>query len=96
MDWVVFGVQWLHILFGILWFGNTLVVALIIIPAITRLPILAQREIGSLLGERATRVFDVVVPAVILLGFVRGTFLARSRGSTMCLAPPTESRGSSR
>lgn len=80
MDWVVFGAQWLHILLGILWFGNSLVVAVIIIPAINRLPILAQREIGALLGERATRVFDVVAPAVILLGFVRGTFLGQIKG----------------
>lgn len=75
MNWVVFGAQWLHILLGILWFGNSLVIAAIVIPAINRLPILTQREIGALLGERATRVFDVVVPAVIVLGFVRGTFL---------------------
>ena len=53
MAWVVFGVQWLHILLDILWFGHSLVIAAIVIPAINRLPILAQREIGALLGERA-------------------------------------------
>jgi uncharacterized membrane protein len=75
MDWVVFGVQWLHVLLGILWFGNALVLDVIIIPAINRLPIVAQREVASLIGSRATPIFHVVVPLVIALGFIRGTFL---------------------
>ena len=75
MDWIVFGAQWLHILLGILWFGSSLTLAAIIIPAINRLPILAQREIGAHIGEQAKRVFDVVGPSVIVLGFVRGTLL---------------------
>lgn len=75
MDWVVFGAQWLHILLGILWFGNPLVLAAIIIPALNRLPITAQREIGGHLGERSERAFLVVAPAVIILGIIRGTLL---------------------
>ena len=75
MDWVVFGAQWLHILLGILWFGNSLTLAMITIPAINRLPILAQREIGSDLNSQAQRVFEIVAPSVIVLGFIRGTFL---------------------
>jgi hypothetical protein len=34
-----------------------------------------QREVGAQYGEQATRVFDVLVPAVIVLGVIRGTFL---------------------
>jgi uncharacterized membrane protein len=75
MDWVVFGAQWLHILLGILWFGNSLALATVTIPAINRLPILAQREIGSRLGVQSQRVFDIVGPSVVVLGIVRGTFL---------------------
>ena len=75
MDWIVFGAQWLHILLAILWFGNSLVLAAIIIPAINRLPILAQREVGAHIGERALRVIDVVAPAVVVLGVMRGTLL---------------------
>jgi len=75
MDWVVFGAQWLHILLGILWFGNSLALAAITIPAINRLPLLAQREIGSHLNFQGQRVFQVVAPLVIVLGFIRGTFL---------------------
>ena len=75
MDWVVVGAQWLHVLLGILWFGNSLVVAAILIPSLNRLPIPMQREVGSRYGEQATRLFDVLVPVLIILGVVRGTLL---------------------
>jgi uncharacterized membrane protein len=75
MDWVVVGAQWLHVLLGIIWFGNSLVVAAILIPSLNPLPILTQREVGSRYGERATHLFNVLVPAVIILGVVRGTLL---------------------
>lgn len=75
MDWVVVPVQWLHVLLGILWFGNALVLDVIVIPAINRLPIVAQREVASLIGSRATPIFHVVVPLIIVLGVVRGTLL---------------------
>ena len=39
------------------------------------LPITIQREVGSSYGERATRLFDVLVPVLIILGVVRGTLL---------------------
>lgn len=80
----------MHILLGILWFGNSLVLAAIIIPAINRLPILAQREIGAHIGDQAQRVIEIVAPAVIVLGFVRGTLLGRSRIWMRCWAPPTD------
>ena len=75
MDWVVVVVQWVHVLLGILWFGNALVLDLIVIPAINRLPIVTQREMASYLGSRSTPIFHVVVPLIILLGFIRGTLL---------------------
>lgn len=75
MDWVAVGAQWLHILLGIIWFGNSLVVATILIPSLNPLPIPMQREVGARYGDRATRVFDVIVPVLILLGVIRGTLL---------------------
>ena len=75
MDWIVFGAQWLHILAGILWFGNSLIITLIVIPALSRVPIPIQRQVGAYVGEQADRVLDVAGPAVIVLGFVRGTLL---------------------
>ncbi len=80
MDWVVVGAQWLHVLLGIIWFGNSLVVAAILIPSLSRLPIPMQRQVGAQYGEQATSVFDVLVPAVIVLGVIRGTLLGPIKG----------------
>jgi uncharacterized membrane protein len=77
MNWLTFGVQWVHVLLGILWFGYSLSLAVIIIPAINRLAVSRQREIGQYLGERGEAVIDVVGPAVIVLGFIRGTLLGQ-------------------
>ena len=75
MDWVLVVVQWSHVLLGILWFGTALVLDVIVIPAINRLPIVTQREVSSYIGMRATPIFHVVVPAIVVLGIVRGTVL---------------------
>ena len=75
MDWTVIGVQWLHVVLGILWFGNALTLDVIVFPALNRMPIVTQRQIGSYIGSRATPIFHVVVPLIIGLGFIRGTFL---------------------
>ena len=75
MDWLVFAAQWLHVLLAILWFGNSLSLATVTIPALGRLPLVRQQEVGAVLGQRGLRVFDIVAPAVILLGVVRGTVL---------------------
>ena len=75
MDWLVVGVQWAHVLLGILWFGTVLSLDAIVIPAINRLPIITQRQISSHIAARATPIFKVAVPVIIVLGFVRGTFL---------------------
>jgi uncharacterized membrane protein len=73
VDWLQFVVQWLHVLLGIFWFGSALYVDVILIPAINHLSLEKQREIGAALGVRGTAVFRVVVPILILLGFLRGT-----------------------
>ena len=75
MDWLVVIVQWLHVLLGIMWFGNALVVATILIPTLNRFPVSLQRQVGGPYGERASRLFDFIIPAVIFLGIVRGTLL---------------------
>jgi uncharacterized membrane protein len=79
MDWVVVGVQWMHVLLGILWFGTVLSLDVIVIPAINRLPIVAQRDVSSAIAARATPLFHVVVPTIIILGMIRGTLLGPIR-----------------
>src|SRR5215213_3233326 len=73
MDWIAFAVQWLHVVLGIFWFGTTLTMDFIVIPAISRLPIVGQREIASHIGSRASPIFRIVVPAIVVLGVIRGT-----------------------
>jgi uncharacterized membrane protein len=79
VDWLVFAVQWLHILFAILWFGNSLTLATITIPALNRLPLITQQQIGAELGKQGVRVIDFVAPTVIVLGLLRGTVFGQIR-----------------
>jgi len=73
VDWPVFIVQWLHVFFGIFWFGAVLYGDFVLIPAIQTLSLPKQREFGSAVGARAVRVIVPVSGLVILLGIVRGT-----------------------
>jgi uncharacterized membrane protein len=79
MEWLTVVVQWTHVLLGVLWFGNALALDVIVVPAVNRWPIVAQREIASQIGARATPIFKVVVPAIVVLGIVRGTVLGPIR-----------------
>jgi hypothetical protein len=73
MNWGQFVIQWLHVGLGVLWFGTVLYNATILIPAISRLSLPRQREIGQAIGEQGFKVIRPVAGAVILLGFLRGT-----------------------
>ncbi|MCA1570375.1 MAG: hypothetical protein LC798_08685 [Chloroflexi bacterium] len=75
MNWLTFTVQWLHVLLGIVWFGYSLALAIFVIPAVSRLSIATQRQIGAVLGERAKPIIDVVAPSILVLGIIRGTLL---------------------
>ena len=74
MNWGQFIIQWLHVGLGVLWFGTVLYNATILIPAISRLSLPRQREIGRAIGEQGFKVIRPVAGAVILLGIIRGTF----------------------
>jgi hypothetical protein len=75
LDWVTFAAQWLHVFLGIVWFGYSLALAIFFIPAISHLPITTQREIGASLTKRAVPIIDVIAPAILILGVIRGTLL---------------------
>ena len=80
MNWAQFVVQWLHVLLGIVWFGTVLYNAVILIPAISRLPLASQRQIGRAIGEQGFKVIRPVSAAVILLGILRGTVFGPIKG----------------
>lgn len=73
MDWGVFVVQWLHVALGVFWFGNSLVLDFLIIPALSKLPMVTQRQVGAEIGKRSSPIFRVLVPVLVLLGIIRGT-----------------------
>jgi uncharacterized membrane protein len=68
-------VSWLHVLLGILWFGSTLYINLILIPAVLPLPREKQQEISAQVSPLTHRVLQPAAILTILLGVIRGTFL---------------------
>ena len=75
MDWLLFAVQWLHVLLGITWFGYAISMYFLVSPAIVAMPEDQQRTLFGNLGAIGTRVFPFVGISVLVLGFIRGTFL---------------------
>jgi uncharacterized membrane protein len=73
VDWVLFVVQWLHVLAGITWFGAVLYSDFVVIPAILTLSPREQRSVGGAIGAQAVKVIPGVAIAVIVLGILRGT-----------------------
>jgi uncharacterized membrane protein len=73
MDWPTFVIQWLHVLLGIFWFGASLTANLILVPALSPLPLAEQQRFGGAYGTVANRVLPPVAYAVVILGVIRGT-----------------------
>jgi uncharacterized membrane protein len=73
VDWPLFVIQWLHVLFGITWFGAVIYNDFILIPAFLKLPVDQQRSAGAAVGEQGTKVIIGAASAVIVLGILRGT-----------------------
>jgi uncharacterized membrane protein len=77
--WGLIVIQWLHVLLGIFWFGSTLYLDFVVIPAVMTLPLEQQRSVSKPLTMFSER---VIIPAgilVILLGLVRGTIFGPVR-----------------
>jgi uncharacterized membrane protein len=79
VDWLMFAAQWLHVLLGITWFGAAITGNLILIPALMKLPLDRQREVGGHYGEQASKVLTIAAMGVILLGILRGTVFGSIR-----------------
>jgi uncharacterized membrane protein len=77
VNWLTFGVQWLHVLLGIVWFGYAISIYFLIAPALAELPEGQGRITNSRLGEIGRRVFPIVALLVLLLGILRGTVFGR-------------------
>lgn len=79
MDWTTAIAQWLHVFFGIFWFGGTLYATFVVLPAMAHLPAIDARAMSVQLQRQISRVIPAVATATILLGFVRGTLLGPIR-----------------
>jgi len=76
MLWLQIVVTWLHVLFGIFWFGGTLYATFVLGPAVMRLPGQSQLALfRSLMNRQAPLVFEMAGGFTILLGIIRGTLL---------------------
>ncbi len=56
MEYAVFAVQWLHVFLGIFWFGSTLYLNFVVIPAILKLPPEQGVAASKSISERSPRV----------------------------------------
>ena len=70
--WGLITIQWLHVFSGIFWFGSTLYLDVVVIPAVMTLPLEQQRTISKPLTRFSERVIIPTGILVILLGFLRG------------------------
>ena len=73
-------VQWIHVLAGILWFGGTVLVNVLVFPTITVLPPEQQRRYGRAISPKFKRYFSIVAGTVMLFGIIRGTLLGPIKG----------------
>jgi uncharacterized membrane protein len=70
--WSLIVIQWLHVLLGIFWFGSTLYLDFVVIPAVMTLPLDQQRTVSKPLTVFSDRVLIPSAILVIVLGLVRG------------------------
>lgn len=72
MDWLEFGVQWLHVIFAVFWFGSTMYLHFVLLPTMQRIPPASARDIGRAIVPRMAMAMRIAGAAVIALGVVRG------------------------
>jgi uncharacterized membrane protein len=72
MDWLEFGVQWLHVAFAIFWFGGTMLLDFVVLPTLHRVPPGSARDVGRTLAPRVAMLMRVAAIVVITLGIIRG------------------------
>ena len=70
--WGLIVFQWLHVFLGIFWFGSTLYLDFVVIPAVMTLPLEQQRTVSKPLTIFSDRVLIPAAILVIVLGLVRG------------------------
>jgi len=75
--WSVIISHWLHVVGGIFWFGSVLYRNIILLPVVTELPLVNQRQVGKAVKDRANAIILPVSFLVIGLGILRGTIFGQ-------------------
>lgn len=83
MDILQIVVHWIHVLAGIIWFGGTLVVNLLVTPALNVLPPDQQRRLGRQLAGSLRRYYSAAAGVAMLFGILRGTLFGPIKGPDM-------------
>ena len=73
MDWIQFGVQWLHVIFAVFWFGGTMYLDFVLMPTLQKAPPASARDVGRALVPRMSMFMRVAALVVIVVGLLRGT-----------------------
>jgi hypothetical protein len=73
VDWIQFGVQWLHVIFAVFWFGGQMFLDFVVMPTLRTVPPLVGRDVGRALVPRVGRYMRIAGGLVIVLGLLRGT-----------------------
>jgi hypothetical protein len=73
LDRLIYILQWLHVIFGLFWYGSQLYLDLSIKPALAKLPPGSAAIMGSALGTgTARRITVITATGTVLLGALRG------------------------
>ena len=72
MAWLTGALTFLHVLFAIAWFGGSLTVSFLVVPAAGRLDEADQSRWWAAFAAGSTRYFASVAGATILLGIILG------------------------
>lgn len=73
MDWLLFLVQWLHVITAITWLGGTLFLNFVVIPTLLTIPPTSAADFNKRFTPIAARFIEPAAYAVIVLGLIRGT-----------------------
>jgi uncharacterized membrane protein len=82
MNWIQFGVQWLHVIFAIFWFGSALYLDFILMPVLRKVPPASARDVGRAVVPRMAMALRIAGTAVIILGIARGYFWGPTKPGT--------------
>lgn len=86
--WAIIVVQWLHVLFGIFWFGSRLTGNFILHPVMRRVKQAAQAAFLHEFVAQLMRVEPVLGVMTILLGILRGTVFGSVTSTAIAFGTP--------